>query len=76
MVTLVSGKLVRGGKADLWLEQSWNLKGISCWEKCEVRGAKCREVVTMDQHSSVETLLSKAEIPIIDLSYMGKWSVI
>jgi hypothetical protein len=26
----------------------------------------------MDQHASVETLLSRAEIPIIDLSHMGE----
>lgn len=31
------------------------------------------EVVAMDQHASVvETLLSRAEIPIIDLSHMGE----
>lgn len=51
------------------------LEGISCWDKCEASVCGEGKVVTMDRHTSVvETLLSKAEIPIIDLSHMGKWS--
>lgn len=34
-------------------------------------GVSAGKVVRMDQHASVETLLSRAEIPIIDLSHMG-----
>ena len=72
LVTLHNGKPMRGGKANLWLEQSWNLKGNQLLG--DVRGERCKVllVVRMDQHSSVETLLSKAEIPIIDLSHMGE----